>query len=56
MDEASLVGVLCVIAIAVGILVGYQINHKELEHDRISCLELNLGKETCDKIFNKTKE
>tara|TARA_R110000868_G_scaffold29030_1_gene107920 strand:+ start:2385 stop:2552 length:168 start_codon:yes stop_codon:yes gene_type:complete len=52
MDEAFLVGVLCAIAIAVGILAGYQINHKEHGHHRISCLELNLGKETCDKIFN----
>ena len=50
MDEV-LAGFLFVIGIVAGTFLGYQMSHKE--DYKISCLELNLGKETCDKIFNK---
>lgn len=53
MDEA-LLGVFIVVALAIGGFVGYQMSHTE--NYKISCLELNLGKENCDKIFNKKEK
>jgi len=36
--------------------IGSYTNQRKQEYYKISCLELNLGKETCDKIFNNKKE
>ena len=54
MDEVF-IGVFFAIAIVIGILLVSNIGHNDRESYNISCLELNLGKETCDKIFNNKK-
>jgi hypothetical protein len=41
------------IAFMIGKAVGSNSSH---DIYRITCLELNLGKETCDKIFKKKEE
>ncbi|MEY3415562.1 MAG: hypothetical protein RI930_73 [Pseudomonadota bacterium] len=40
----------------IGASIGSYTNQRKQEYYKISCLELNLGKETCDKIFNNKKE
>lgn len=40
----------------IGAAIGSYTNQRKQEYYKISCLELNLGKETCDKIFNNKKE
>jgi len=42
--------------IGASIIEGSYTNQRKQEYYKISCLELNLGKETCDKIFNNKKE
>jgi len=55
MDEVIyLFGFIAVII--VGAYIESCANHTKQEYYKISCLELNLGKETCDKIFNNKKE
>ncbi len=55
MDEAFF-GVFVVAAIVIGFLIGFNVGRSDREYYQISCLEINLGKETCDKIFNNKKE